>query len=205
MQEFGVKLQLALQSRGLQEVPPKGNPTKGNTANEMAELKTRLRKLETAGGKPPDKPPDKPPPDKQAPAAGFPPRGGARGRARGGGRGRGRGARGALETPSWKCLCCGQVGCKPSTCPKGDPDAQKELANKRAEIEKANRERAAQPFQGAVDVSEDEAVSDEENDENCLVSSHTPLTSSCNPDLSSKVSPRFLGTIVTTCLVSMSH
>jgi hypothetical protein len=57
MQEFGVKLQLALQSRGLQEVPPKGNPTKGNTANEMAELKTRLRKLETAGGKPPDKPP----------------------------------------------------------------------------------------------------------------------------------------------------
>jgi len=28
--------------------------------------------------------------------------------------------------PSWKCLCCGQVGCKPSTCPKGDPDAQKE-------------------------------------------------------------------------------
>ena len=34
---------------GLQEVPPKGNPTKGNTANEMAELKTRLRKLETAG------------------------------------------------------------------------------------------------------------------------------------------------------------
>ena len=59
--------------------------------------------------------------------------------------------------PSWKCLCCGQVGCKPSTCPKGDPDAQKELANKRAEIEKANRERAAQRFQGAVDVSEDEA------------------------------------------------
>ena len=73
MQEFGVKLQLALQIRGLQEVPPKGNPTKGNTANEMAELKTRLRKLETAGGKPPDKPTDKPPPDKQAPAAGFPP------------------------------------------------------------------------------------------------------------------------------------
>ena len=207
MQEFGVKLQLALQSRGLQEVPPKGNPTKSNTATEMAELKTRLRKLETAGGKPPDKPPDKPPPDKQAPAAGFPPRGGARGRARGGGRSRGRGARGALETPSWKCLCCGQVGCKPSTCPKGDPDAQKELANKRAEIEKANRERAVRRFQGAVDVSEDEAVSvsDEENDEICLVSSHTPLTSSRNPDLSSKVSPRFLGTIVTTCRMSMSH
>jgi hypothetical protein len=59
MQEFGVKLQLALQSSGLQEVPPKGNPTKGNTANEMSELKTRVRKLETAGGKPPDKPPDK--------------------------------------------------------------------------------------------------------------------------------------------------
>ena len=88
------------------------------------------------------------------------------------------------------------MGCKPSTCPKGDPDAQKELANKRAEIEKANRERAAQPFQGAVDVSEDEAVSDEENDEICLVSSHAPLTSSRNPDLSSKVFPNFLGTIV---------
>lgn len=63
----------------------------------------------------------------------------------------------------------------------------------------------ARRFQGAVDVSEDEAVSDEENDENCLVSSHTPLTSSRNSDLSSKVSPRFLGTIVTTCRMSMSH
>ena len=93
MQEFVVKLQLALQSRGLPEVPPKGNPTKGNTTNEMAELKARVRKLETAGGNPPDKPPDKPPPNKQAPAAGLPPRGGARGRARGGGHGRGCGAR----------------------------------------------------------------------------------------------------------------
>ena len=48
---------------------------------------------------------------------------------------------------------------------------KKELANKRAEIEKANRERAARRFQGAVDVSEDEAVSvsDEENDEICLL------------------------------------
>ena len=46
-------------------------------------------------------------------------------------------------------------------------------------------------------MSEDEAVSDEENDEICLVSSHTPLTSSRNPNLSSKVSPSFLGTIVT--------
>ena len=107
--------------------------------------------------------------------------------------------------PSWKCLCCGHVGCKPSTCPKGDPDAQKELADKRAELEKANRQRVARRFQGAVDVSEDEAVSDEENDEICLVSSHMPLTSSRNPDLSSKVFPSFLGTIVTTCRMSMSH
>ena len=106
---------------------------------------------------------------------------------------------------SRKCLCCVQVGCKPSTCPKGDPDAQKELADKRAELEKANRQRVARRFQGAVDVSEDEAVSDEENDEICLVSSHTPLTSSRNPDLSSKVFPSFLGTIVTTCRMSMSH
>jgi len=82
MQEFGVKLQLALQNRGLPEVPPKGNPTKGNTTNEMADLKVRLRKLETAGGKQTDKQPDKPLPDKQAPAAGFPPRGGARTRRR---------------------------------------------------------------------------------------------------------------------------
>jgi hypothetical protein len=186
MQEFGVKLQLALQSRGLLEVPPKGNPTKGNTTNEMAGLKARLRKLETAGEKSLDKPPDKP----QALAAGFPPRGGARGRARGGGRGRGRGARGALEMPSRKCLCCGQVGCKPSTCPKGDPDAQKELADKKAELEKVNRQRAAHHFQGH---------------EICLVSSHMTLTSSRNPDLSSKVSQSFLGTIVTTCRMSMSH
>ena len=49
MQEFGVTLQIALQSRGLPEVPPKGNPTKGNPTNEMAELQARLRKLETAG------------------------------------------------------------------------------------------------------------------------------------------------------------
>ena len=96
------------------------------------------------------------------------------------------------------------MGCKPSTCPKGDPDAQKELANKRAEIEKANRERAARRFQGAVDVSEDEAVSDEENDEICLVSSHTPLTSSQSQFVIQSVS-EFLGTIVTTCLMSMSH
>ena len=54
-------------------------------------------------------------------------------------------------------------------------------------------------------MSEDEAVSDEENDEICLVSSHMPLTSSRNPDLSSKVFPSFLGTIVTTCRMSMSH
>ena len=47
------KLQLALQSRGLPEVPPQGNPT-----NEMEALKDRLRKLETAGAKPSDKPPD---------------------------------------------------------------------------------------------------------------------------------------------------
>ena len=85
--------------------------------------------------------------------------------------------------PSRKCLCCGQVGCKPSTCPKGDPDAQKEHADKKADREKTNRQRAARRFQGAVDVSEDEAVSDEENDEIYLVSSHMPLNSSRNPDL----------------------
>ena len=68
-----------------------------------------------------------------------------------------------------------------------------------------NRQRAVRLFQGVVDVSEDEAVSDEENDEIYLVSSHMPLTSSRNPNLSSKVSPSFLGTIVMTCRMSMSH
>ena len=78
---FGVKLQLALQSSGLPEVPPKSNPT-----NKLTDLKARMRKLEMAEGKLPDKPTNKPQTDKQAPAAGMPPRGGARGRGRGCGR-----------------------------------------------------------------------------------------------------------------------
>ena len=97
MQTFGAKLQLALQSRGLLEVPPKSNPTNG-----LADLKARLRKLEMAEGNLPDT---------QAPAAGMPPRGGARGRGRGGGRGRGRGAEAAPAVPAGKCFVCGQVGC----------------------------------------------------------------------------------------------
>jgi hypothetical protein len=119
MQAFGANLQLALQSRGLLEVPPESNPT-----NELADLKARLRKLEIAEGNLPGK---------QAPAAGMPPRGGARGRGRGGGRGRGRCAEAAPAVPAVKCFVCGQVGCKPSTCPKGDPTAKKEHADKKAE------------------------------------------------------------------------
>ncbi len=43
MQAFVAKLQLALQSLDLLEVPPKSNPT-----NWLANLKARLRKLEMA-------------------------------------------------------------------------------------------------------------------------------------------------------------
>jgi hypothetical protein len=50
MQAFVAKLQLALQSRGLLEVPPESNPT-----NELADLKATLRKLEIAEGNLPDK------------------------------------------------------------------------------------------------------------------------------------------------------
>ncbi len=35
--------------------------------------------------------------------------------------------------PAVKCFVCGQVGCKTSTCPKGDPAAQKEHADRKAE------------------------------------------------------------------------
>jgi hypothetical protein len=79
------------------------------------------------------------------------------------------------------------TGCKPSTCPKGDPAAQKEHADRQAERERANAQRAARPFQGAVDVGEDEAVSDEENAEQCLMSSHVPPNlPRNNPELSPK-------------------
>jgi hypothetical protein len=65
------------------------------------------------------------------------PRGGGRGRGRGGGRGRGRGrgrgAEAAPAVPAVKCFVCGQVGFKPSLCPKGDPAAQKEHADRKTE------------------------------------------------------------------------
>jgi hypothetical protein len=53
------------------------------------------------------------------------------------------------------------VGCKPLTCPKGNPDAQKEHAERKAE--RANMQKQVRRLQGAVDVSVDEVVSDEEN------------------------------------------
>jgi hypothetical protein len=109
------------------------------------------------------KPPDKPPPDKTTSSAfGFP-RGGGRGK----GRGRGKSGRAAGQestAPTGKCFVCGKVGCKPSTCPNGNPDAQKEHAAKQAERARANANRQVRRLQGACNVSEDEAVSDEENE-----------------------------------------
>jgi len=196
MKEVVDQLQVTLQSRSLSEVSPKIAAD-----NKQFSVEARVRKLEACGR---GKPPDKPPPDKTTSAASGFPRSGGRGK----GRGRGKsGHAGGQEstTPTGKCFVCGKVGCKPSTCPNGNPDAQKEHAAKIVERARANTDRQVCRFQGAVDVSKDEAVSDEENDEICLVSSHMPLNSSCNPDLSSKVSPNFLGTIVTTCCMSMSH
>jgi hypothetical protein len=186
MKEFGDKLQVTLQSSCLSEVPLAA-------VNELADMQARLRKFESGGG---GKPPDKPPPNRPAPAAVVPPRGGGRGRGRVSG---GRGARTGRQeptAPTGKCFVCGQVGCKPSTCPKGNPDAQKEHAERKTERERANMQRQPRRLQGAVDVSVDEVVSDEENAEQCLlppnVPSNLPLS---NPELSPEVLPKFLGTV----------
>jgi hypothetical protein len=90
------------------------------------------------------------------------------------------------------------VGFKQSTCPKGNPDAQKQHAEKKAERERANMQKQVRRLQGAVDVSVDDVVSDEENAEQsrCMlpphVSSFLPLS---NPELSPEVFPKFLGTV----------
>ena len=128
MQYYGGKLRVALQSRDLQPVPatstavaqakaPKSDKTVKSNATDA--LEARLRKLEQAI---PPKPPDKR-------------RGGGRGRgaARGAAR---RGRRGGGTPPTdFECLCCGQTGCVPSTCPKGNKEAQRKLAERRAERE----------------------------------------------------------------------
>jgi hypothetical protein len=97
MKEVGAQLQMTLQSRGLSDVPPKIA-----AANKQFPGETKMRKFEAGGA-----------------AFGFP-RGGGRGK----GRGRGRSGRaGAQEptAPTGKCFVCGKVGCKPSTCPNGNP------------------------------------------------------------------------------------
>ena len=59
----------------------------------------------------------------------------------------------------------------PSTCPKGNKEAQRKLAERRAEREAVNKEKAARRLrQGALNVSEDEASSEEETEERCVVS-----------------------------------
>jgi hypothetical protein len=186
MKEFGDKLQVTLQSSCLSEVPLAA-------VNELADMQARLRKFESGGG---GKPPDKPPPNRPAPADVVPPRGGGRGRGRGSG---GRGARTGRQeptAPTGKCFVCGQVGCKPSTCPKGNPDAQKEHAERKTERERANMQRQPRRLQGAVDVSVDEVVSDEENAEQFPLPPNVPsILPLSNPELSPEVLPKFLGTV----------
>ena len=187
MKEFGTQLQVTLQSRGLSEVPPKIV-----AANKQFPGEARVRKLEAGGG---GKPPDKPPPDKLSSAASGFPRGGGRGKDWGRGKG-GRAAGQESIAPTGKCFVCGKVGCKPSTCPKGNPDAQKEHAAKQAERARANAHRQVRRLQGACNVSEDEAVSDEENAEVCLLSPlASPNSPLSDPKLPSEVLPKFLGTI----------
>jgi hypothetical protein len=160
MKEVGAQLEVTLQSRGLSEVPPKIA-----AANKQFSMEARMRKIE-AGGR--GTPPDKPPPDKTSSAASGPPRSGGRGR-----RGRGRSGRaGGQEptAPTGKCFTCGKVGCKPSTCPNGNPDAQKEHAAKQAERARANANRQVCLLQGTCNVSDDEAVSHEEKAQACLLS-----------------------------------
>jgi hypothetical protein len=178
---------VTLQSRSLSEVPPKIA-----AANKQISLEARVRRLEAGGG---GKPPDKPPPDKTTSSAfGFP-RGGGRGK----GRGRGKSGRAAGQestAPTGKCFVCGKVGCTQSTCPNGNPDAQKEHAAKQAERARANANRQVRRLQGACNVSEDEAVSDEENAQLCLLSPlASPNSFLSNPELPLEVFPKFLGTI----------
>ena len=187
MQYYGGKLRVALQSRNLQPVPttstavaqakaPKSDKAPKSSATDA--LEARLRKLEQAI---PPKPPDKR-------------RGGGRGR--GAARGAARGARRGGSAPSadFECLCCGQTGCVPSTCPKGNKEAQRKLAERRAEREAANKEKAARRLrQGALNVSEDEASSEEETEEQCVASqsSSSPSPSQQLPHSSAPM----LGTI----------
>ena len=164
MREFGAQLQVTLQSRGLSEVPPKIV-----AANKQFPGEARVRKLEAGGG---GKPPDKPPPDKLSSAASGFPRGGGRGKSWGRGKG-GRAAEQESIAPTGKCFVCGKVGCKPSTCPNGNPDAQKEHAAKQAERARANAKRQV-----------------------CLLSPlASPNSLFSDPELPSEVFPKFLGTI----------
>jgi hypothetical protein len=86
-------------------------------ANELADIEARLCKLELA--------------DLQARLRKLDSVGGARGRA----------DHQEPTAPTGKCFTCGQVGCKASTCPNGNQDAQQKHAAKKAERERANPQR----------------------------------------------------------------
>ena len=188
MQYYGGKLRVTLQSRNLQPVPATSTATAAKASkSEKAPkhsatdaLEARLRKLEQAQAIPPK------PSDKR--------RGGGRGR--GAARGADRGGRRSGSSPSadFECLCCGQTGCVPSTCSKGNKEAQRKRAERRSEREAANKEKAARRLrQGALNVSEDEVSSKEETEEQCVASqsSSSPSPSQQLPHSSVKM----LGTI----------
>ena len=184
MEAFGDQLRIALESRQLPSVPP-AKPKNAAPAAQPGDIEARLRKLEALPPKPPDKP--------------------TRGRGRGGrtagrgGRGGAAGAAGAA-VPQFKCLCCGKVGCIPSTCPHGNEEARREYKERKAAREAAregvNAEKAMRRLQqGALAVgvvSEDEVSSEEENVDNCLSS---PPPSISPPSSSSQQAVPTLGVI----------
>jgi hypothetical protein len=185
MKYFGGQLRIALQSRDLLPVPSVTSTTakaaksdKAPKSNATDAFEARLRKLEQAI---PPKPPDK----RRGGGRG---RGAARGAARGGRRG------GGTPPADYECLTCGQTGCMPSTCPKGNKEAQRKMAERRAEREAVNKEKAARRLrQGALNVSEDEESSGEETEEQCVASQPSPFPSS--PQQLPHSSVPMLGTI----------
>jgi len=116
----------------------------------LRQAEARLRQVERAQG---------------APAA---IRGGAM---RGEGQGRGHGRRETRAPPSsstddFCCLCCGEMGHRVPTCPKGNKAAQKMFEEKRAARTQANAKRpvrrAAAAGFGSDGVSDDEVTHDKE-------------------------------------------
>ena len=168
------------------ENPEGRRSQQGRAANELADLKARLRKFEAGGG---GKPPDKPPPDKTASAAL-----GAVVGVDGEGAGVDALAKSPLHLPE-NVSCVGRWAASRRRAPTATR-MRKRSTQRKAERERANLQRQVRRLQGALNVSDDEAVTDEENAEKCLspphVSSNLPLN---YHELSPEVFPKFLGTV----------